>query len=74
MGYSFEEGTYGFMMFNTPVVHAVAACKLLGNFTPHGRGTIELIENRFFCTNDKFYAIVDNLQIPVSDEYLDVGS
>ncbi len=33
-------------------------------------GLIELIEHRFFSTNDKFQAIVDNIKIPVGNDYL----
>jgi hypothetical protein len=36
----------------------------------HCEGTIELIKHRFFSVNDKFYAIVDNLKVPICNDYL----
>lgn len=36
----------------------------------HCEGKIELIKHRFFSMNNKFQAIVDNLKVPVCNDYL----
>lgn len=33
-------------------------------------GTIELIKHNFFSVDNKFEAIVNNVQVPVSNKYL----
>jgi hypothetical protein len=55
-------------MLYTPVIHAVI--HLLRLVMPHCKGTIELIKHRLFGMNDKFYAIVDKIKVPVSNDYL----
>jgi hypothetical protein len=54
-------------MLYTPIIHAVT---FLDSLRHTVRVQIELIKHRFFSMNDKFYAIVDSLKVPVSNDYL----
>jgi hypothetical protein len=64
---SHKESTHGCVVLYTPVIHAVI---FLDGVMMHYEGTIELIKDRLFSMNDKFEAIVDNLKVPVCNDYL----
>ncbi len=53
------------------VLHtSYSCCHLLRFVMLHCEGRIELIKHRFFSMNDKFQAIVDDLKVPIGDDYL----